>query len=182
MTNVKAILAVALVAAVTACSNQDPDVLHDPNIPSGAQEVTMAPVGGTQVQVPNGNADFTNTYFYSGFKEPARLVIRDQQAWASAWATLMKPNPGASGPPIVDFSSEMVILAAMGERNRGGFGIDMTEAALASDALYVSVLETSPGVSCVTTDAITSPVALTRVARYDGEVKFSENARTTDCR
>jgi PrcB C-terminal len=173
MTNVKAVLAVTLVAAFAACSG------HDPNIPGDAQQVSMAPVSGSQVSSSGGGV--TNAYSYSGFQEPARLVITDDQAWASAWATLMQPSPGASGPPHIDFSAQMVLLAAMGGRNTGGYSIDMTEAASTADTLYVSVLETSPGTSCITTDALTSPVALTRVVRFDGEVKFLENAKTIDC-
>src|SRR5215208_5632559 len=43
-----------------------------------------------------------------------RQVIRDEAAWREAWAALgARQSSGASDPPAVDFTKDMVILAAM---------------------------------------------------------------------
>jgi len=159
----QSLAAAVLIAMAAACGGRDPQ------IPADAQEMGLAPVGSAQQQS------------WSGFTERTRLVIRDQEAWGSAWSTVMGPSASPIGPPQVDFQSEMVVLAAMGQRNTGGYTIEIREAAANAEALYVSVVETSPGSGCVTTDALTQPVVMARVARHDGEVRFINNEVTRNC-
>jgi hypothetical protein len=169
--NAKAVLAVALIAVTAACSGRDPA------IPSNATDVPLEQMGPT---APQGQSS-PGYYSHSGFNESARLVIRDQQGWADAWATLMQPSPGADGPPQVDFQADMVLLAAMGWQSNGGYSIALDDAAKTDAMFYISVTETSPGAHCITAQVITQPVALVRVPRFDGEVKFIENTKTTNC-
>jgi len=160
----QSLVAAVLIAMTAACGGRDPQ------IPADAQEMGLMPVGNSQQQ-----------QHWSGFTERARLAIRDQDAWASAWTTVMAQSASPVGPPQVDFESEMVVLAAMGQRNTGGYTIEIREAAANAEALYVSVVETSPGSGCGTTQALTQPVVMARVARYDGEVRFINNEVTRNC-
>lgn len=162
MKNVKAVLAVTLVATLAACG-------RDPAIPFNASDVSMEQVG------------FQQTYQNTGFQDPARLVIRDQKAWEDAWAILTEPYVEPIATPEVDFETSMVLLAAMGWRSHGGYTIELSDAATTEDAFYASVTETSPGGMCATTQALVEPATVTRVPRFDGEVKFIENAKTVGC-
>lgn len=157
------LLTAVLLAGVAACG-------RDPRIPSDAQDLSLAP-----------SADWRSSFYYTGYRYPAREVIRDQQAWDSAWSTIHWGSSSVAAPPAVDFATEMVVLAAMGEHPTGGYSIQISEAALGVDAIYVLVTEKSPGQRCGLTQALTQPVALARLPRFDGEVKFLESQQTTNC-
>src|SRR5689334_21603512 len=50
----------------------------------------------------------------SGITAPARLIIRDDSAYAQFWSSL---GPGAGARPAVDFSRDVVIAAAAGQQS-----------------------------------------------------------------
>jgi hypothetical protein len=119
---------------------------------------------------------------YSGIAESRRLVVRDEatwrQTWASIWQNLSEPPP----LPQVDFSKEMVVVAALGERSSGGHAILVEGAALTADGVSVRVRAISPGPGCIATLALTQPVDAARLPRVAGTVTFEEQNETRDCR
>src|SRR5262245_26021158 len=61
--------------------------------------------------------------YNSGISKPLRVVIRDRDEWMEVWkqiTNLQRPQPAA---PDIDFSREMLIVVAMGQRSSGGFAI-----------------------------------------------------------
>ncbi|GAC1682490.1 MAG: hypothetical protein NVS9B3_00110 [Gemmatimonadaceae bacterium] len=117
----------------------------------------------------------------SGIQERTRLVIRDQPSWTAFWARAagrVSPTP----PPLaVDFSREMVIVAAMGSRPTGGYSIGIDGVYDGGARLYVAVRETSPGASCFTTQALTAPLTMRRMPAARLEVVFIERTAQTAC-
>lgn len=108
--------------------------------------------------VPYGNSgsmeirrigQWTNT----GINEARRLVIRDANAWAEFWSQL-----GVGDRPGVDFSRDLVIAVAAGQRPSGGHEITISQVTQADGELRVEVVEITPGPNCSTTSALTQPV------------------------
>jgi hypothetical protein len=91
----------------------------------------------------------------SGVTAPARLIIRDDSAYAQFWASL---GPAAGARPSVDFSRDIVIAVAAGQQTSGGHTIAVQQVTRVGDGLAVQVLETTPGVGCNTSQALTQPV------------------------
>jgi hypothetical protein len=151
--------------------------------------VIVAILGCTPVidpQVPPGGVplDATEQVLraqYTGLVQRQRAVIRDAQAWSEFWnqahSTVM-PRPTA---PAIDFTRNIVVAAAMGTRSNGGFSIDIEQVYAADDDLYVVVEERSPGANCVTTAALTAPVAAVRIPRVGASVSFVERSETFSC-
>ena len=118
---------------------------------------------------------------YSGFEQPATLVVRTQQTWQSAWDQ-MYVNYGQKPPlPAIDFSREMIVIAAAGIKNTGGYNIVLTGASETDGVVTIQVLENGPGSNCGVTLALTQPVDLARLARRDGTVLFSVMSNVKDC-
>lgn len=109
---------------------------------------------------------------YSAFTEPSRLVVRDEAAWAEAWATIHGTVSDPPPLPTVDFTSEMILVAALGPRSSGGYTVTFSAVAPVGDGLRATVQETAPGPGCVTAAVITSPVVAVRVPRVEGAVQF----------
>lgn len=109
-----------------------------------------------------------------------RLVIRDNAAWIAFWTRMNANHQPEPFRPAVDFSKEMIVAVAMGERESGGYQITMPSARVEAGSLIVDVLSRSPGPTCVVTAAITQPVDLARVQRY-ADVRFEERDIVTTC-
>jgi hypothetical protein len=83
--------------------------------------------------------------------------------------------------PQVDFSREVVVVAALGQRPTGGFNILIESAAATRDGVTVSIRATAPGPGCGVTLALTQPVDIARMPRR-GAVQFHERADELACR
>jgi hypothetical protein len=112
---------------------------------------------------------FTTTTSQGG--EPGLQVVRDRAAWERTWRQLHGGDAG--GPaPAVDFTRDMVVVAAAGEKSSGGHAVRVEGTSAAADgALVVHVTETAPGEGCMSTMQITSPVDVVRVPRTAGPVR-----------
>ena len=114
----------------------------------------------------------------SGISTPAREVIRDDGAYARFWAGL-----GAGERPSVDFTRDVVIAVAAGQRSTGGHAIAVERVVRAGAGLAVEVVETVPGPGCATTQQLTQPVDVVVVAAADARTwSFSDQTRTQECR
>jgi hypothetical protein len=120
--------------------------------------------------------------FNSGIDESRRAVIRSGAAWSALWAQLEAGREPTTAPPSVDFSRDLVIVAAMGQRNSGGHAIQIREVADDAGRLIVKVVETSPGPGCLVTMALTEPVDVVRLPGMAGrQVEFAESKEIREC-
>ena len=114
---------------------------------------------------------------FGGPAQPERRVIRSESDWLALWNSLSVVLPPVD-PPAIDFTQEMVIVTAMGQRSSGGHQISVEGVYEDSGELYVDVLEVSPTAACIVTAVITTPIAAVRVERRDGDVNFMERAES----
>lgn len=116
----------------------------------------------------------------SGIRDSARSVIRDQKTWRVVWKRV---NPGLNNSPLpaVNFSKDMLIVAALGRRGTGGYGIIVDKAYRVGKKVKVEVLSISPGKGCMLPQALTEPVDIVRIPRTNLPVTFIEIERIHDC-
>ena len=89
----------------------------------------------------------------TGIGEARRLVIKDANTWAQFWSEL-----GVGDRPDVDFTRNVVVAAAAGQRPTGGYEIAVARITHSDADLTVEVVETTPGPNCMTTASLTQPV------------------------
>jgi protease stability complex PrcB-like protein len=89
----------------------------------------------------------------TGIREARRLVIRNANTWAEFWSEL-----GVGERPDVDFSRDVVIAVAAGQRPSGGYEIAVDRVTQKDGELTAEVVETIPGPNCMTTASLTQPV------------------------
>lgn len=110
----------------------------------------------------------------TGFEERERLVIRDAAAWNAVWSLIWSRSSTPRPLPEVDFSREMLVVAAMGRRPSSGYHVLVEAASLSRGGLTVDIRTMTP---CGPTLAvITTPVDVARLPRRDGEAAFRELA------
>jgi hypothetical protein len=118
---------------------------------------------------------------YSGFSAPEHFTVRDSSHWANVWATAFAFQAPIPPLPAIDFTSEMVVGAALGVRPTGGYDVTIERVMVESDEATVIVAETVAGNGCGTTQAVTEPVMLVKVATIEGPVRFQQRTRTRTC-
>ncbi len=98
-----------------------------------ADEIATVPMSGDPValtEIRVSPAPQIPLTWSSGFTSPQRIVVRTQQEWATTWATIWSRQTPVPALPVVDFTSEVVVVAASGYQSNGGVRIAIPNAAL----------------------------------------------------
>jgi hypothetical protein len=109
-----------------------------------------------------------------GLSEPVRQVVQDQEAWARLWERLHRPVEPAPELPEVDFSREMLIAVATGNRRSSGFDISVHGITVQQDAVEVTVHETCPARGAMVGMVLTQPVQVVRLPTLRQKPSFRE--------
>jgi Tfp pilus assembly protein FimT len=138
---------------------------------------TGAPPVGSTLPVTRLRAEPYSFAYYSAMKDSVRLTVRDAGEWQQAWSAVGHGTP----LPQVDFGQEMVIVAALGQRNSGGYSIYVDSAYQRDGHVEVVVRKVSPGAQCGTTAALTEPVDIARLPASTQPVRFRERSLVHNC-
>ena len=118
----------------------------------------------------------------SGILERRRLVIEDAATWSAVWADLHATSLPQPEIPLVDFGEAWIVVAAMGQRPTGGYEIAISDVSRDGGKIVIKVLETTPGSTCFTSQALTAPATAIAVhGARGGEVEFIELTESRDC-
>ena len=139
------------------------------------------PPAGTRLAITRLSTGPYSLTFYSAIGESERLVIRDNATWQSVWTSMWRNVSPTPALPNVDFTREMLIVAALGSRSTGGYSIVVDSAVMTSGELTVWVGTSSPGPRCLTTQAFTAPVDIARIQRIDAPVAFVDVPTVVQC-
>ncbi|MGH7509578.1 MAG: protease complex subunit PrcB family protein [Gemmatimonadales bacterium] len=123
--------------------------------PTPLQEQGYAPYGNARDLEVKRLGQWTRT----GIGEARRMVIQDANTWAQFWSELATGNR-----PHVDFTQNIVVAVAAGERPTGGHEIVVERVTESAGELAIEVVELTPGANCMTSMAVTRPVDVVSVA------------------
>ena len=118
---------------------------------------------------------------FSGLTQPAQLIIRDQSAWQQTWSAIWTSTTPAPGLPVVDFSSNMIIVVAAGSKPSSGYAIAVESASQHDGDVTVAVRATSPSPGCAALTVITNPVDVVQLPRYNGHISFEQRSEIASC-
>ena len=113
----------------------------------------------------------------SGLRDRLRTVIHNREAWVEMWKRIYNANPPDQAMallPEVDFSREMLIVAALGERPTGGYGIIIDSACEQEKELEVVVRSISRTRCGGVTQSLTQPLDIVRLPKSELRVVFRE--------
>jgi len=119
--------------------------------------------------------------FASGLRDPVNLAIRSEREWLAMWRRITASHGDPPPRPEVDFSHEMLLLAAMGAQPSGGYRIRIERVLDDGAELEAHVVQTSPGPRCGAIAAITHPVDVIRIAASPKPVRWLVRQEVTDC-
>ncbi len=111
----------------------------------------------------------------SGVRERQFVVIRTQPQWDTLWRAHQSGVSPEQPLPAFDDRHEMILAVFSGEKNTGGYGIEVArvEEQQTARRLNVVVRETSPAPNAMRVQALTQPYHMVRLKRIDLPVVFS---------
>jgi hypothetical protein len=118
---------------------------------------------------------------WSGYMDGKQIVVADADAWAAEWQAIWSNHVPVPPVPAVDFTSSVIVIAALGQRPTTGYSVVIEQVRLANGSLAVDVRERSPGTSCATGQAVTSPVHIVQVPRQATTAAFTIRRVTYSC-
>jgi hypothetical protein len=107
---------------------------------------------------------------------PFRLVIRTREEFSDFWKRRIAPvPPGKWVPPMpeVDFSKDMIVVAAMGAKPSSGYGI-MIDGACEVDGHIEVFVSSAGGCGGLQLAIVTAPADAVRIPQSDLPVVFHE--------
>jgi len=148
---------------------------------AGCSASLNEPRPGTRLDVRRLAPDAATFTYVSGLTQSERLVVRDVNAWSNVWTSISAKVTPAPPAPTIDFATRMVVVAALGQRNSGGYTIRVDSAMTTTDGLTVWTSTIDPGSGCLTTAALTQPVDVASLPRIDGAVRFIDVHAVAHC-
>ena len=135
---------------------------------------------GDGITVPAGDVPITRVLNdkYSGIRTQREELIASQARWQTVWDEIMSTRSPKPALPSVDFSRDVVILAALGQSGDACRGIAVEDVDHVSELLRVSIKETRSPSSCVCPPVAVQPVDVVTVPRRSTTAVFSRRSVT----
>lgn len=157
-----------------SCSGFVPALATQDPLPQGT------PVPVTRVG-PERSGPRTSFEISTGIEQSLRAVIRDRDAWRDIWKRIHRLYGEVPELPEINFSTEMVVVVALGARPSSGYAIIVDGAYQQQDRLEVAVRIISPR-GCMTLAMCTAPVDIVRLPKTDLPVVFRETEVVHECK
>jgi hypothetical protein len=139
--------------------------------------VVFSAACGAASLAPSRPLSITSIYqdLNSGLDSSTRRVIREAGELQTLWPEVVKYYGTKPPIPLVDFSQEIVVVAAAGTKSTGGYSITIESAIETSGTLTIHIASGSPG-RCGVTLALTRPIHIVRIPKQAASVVFVELA------
>ncbi len=138
----------------------------------------LAPDPSPLARLAANNASFS---VFSGFTDSARFVVRDSGAWREAWRTIHRPFIPPPPVPAIDFSREMVIVAALGTRSSEGYEVVFENVREDTAGIEIAVRVNEPARGCPVSAVLTQPIDLARIPASARPVRFRQRNVVVPC-
>lgn len=109
---------------------------------------------------------------FTAMRDAKQEVVKEATRWKAIWLE----HAGKSTVPLpeVDFSKELVIVTAMGQRPTGGYSIQIAKVETAAGKVKVYVQRKSPAKGSMTIQVLTAPFEFVAIPKTDLPVEFLE--------
>ena len=108
----------------------------------------------------------------SGMKEAFQISVTDQERFKELWTKHTSQRDPAPPAPTIDFEKETVLWVSAGQKNTGGYRIDILQVEQNEDEMVVKYAATSPEEGAITTQALTAPFHIAVVPTTTRKIKF----------
>ena len=111
---------------------------------------------------------------FSGITESSRQVMTNQTAWLKFWGRHSVRNVPPPNAPEIDFEKETILAVTMGQKNSGGYVIEIIRVEKGEDHVTVTVAQRSPPPGSFGLAALTAPFHIVAIPKTSVKVEFKE--------
>lgn len=125
------------------------------------------PVNDNDENAPPMRVDKIYADLHCALPHPQTVWVESQKEYQALFGKLRQSHMDAQtiNPPVVDWSHDAVILVGMGQKNTGGYLLDLasTHASVNKGILGIVVQWQEPKPGMIVTQALTSPCLLLKI-------------------
>ena len=158
-------LSPCLLVLLAACSPSGTD---------GGDQMLLGPRVGTVIPEPVFRDYYTAL-------QAQQTVVGDADAWRVLWDGVTWGESPKPPLPPVDFTRDLVLVAAMGGRGTGGYAVTIDSIYRHERGTVAYVTESEPGPHCYTTQALTAPAVGVAVPKEVAPIQFVVGRAVHDC-
>lgn len=107
-----------------------------------------------------------------GITEKNNYVIRNRQEWSGLWNRVDSRSSVIPSLLEVDFDKYMVIGVFLGEKNTGGYAIEVEKIVEEGEKIIVHLKETTPGKDDMVIQVLTQPYQIIKIEKTTKEIMF----------
>lgn len=112
-------------------------------------------------------------YQYSGIKAKRGEVISSMERWSAVWNEIHASHSPQPPLPQIDFGTDTVVLATMGENPDACWTVAIESVELRGRRLQVTVKEKRGQLSCACLTVTVQPVHVVRISRIASSGEFT---------
>lgn len=109
------------------------------------------------------------------------IVVNSREDLASLWTRLFEGQSPMPQVPEVDFADASVVVASSGMKGSGGYGVTIESLEEIPEGMRLRIATRSPGSTCVTTEALTTPLHIVRTRKLPAVVLFDWSNTVVEC-
>lgn len=113
----------------------------------------------------------------SGFSTGMEKFISSEKDWVAIWMERQGNLAAKRLHPEIDFDRDVVIVAALGRKNTGGYSVDITRVIRTKDDIRIYLKKTAPPADAKLPAVVTSPFIFARMKKPDRPVVFLDEPR-----
>ena len=117
---------------------------------------------------------------YSAIEDKREVLLNNNEDFQKLMADVYKNLDQLPRIPVVDFNKNSVVAVFIGNRSNGGFMVSI-DSITEGKNLTVNITETTPGSTCMVTDAITRPFTLVKIPKTEAKPVFKTKQIVKDC-
>lgn len=117
-----------------------------------------------------------------GFEQDTLLLIRNSEEMKAGWKKLFSNFVEQPDMPSVNFANQMVVILSMGEKNSGGYSLEISKVVEKELQLAVFANYISPGQNCIVAEVISYPFVVISIPKKDKLVAVSKNNVIAECK
>ncbi|HVK39071.1 MAG TPA: protease complex subunit PrcB family protein [Candidatus Kapabacteria bacterium] len=109
------------------------------------------------------------------------IVVNTQDDLDALWAKLFSGQSPMPPVPQVDFTGASVVVASSGMKGSGGHGVTIETLEEIPEGMRLRIVAMSPGSTCMTTQALTTPLHIVRTRKLPAVVLFDWSETIVEC-
>jgi len=117
-----------------------------------------------------------------GFDKDTLILIRSNDEMKENWKKLFSNFVELPDMPTVNFSNQMVVMLNMGEKNNGGYNINVTSVVEKEQQLAVYADYITPGSNCMVAEVISYPFTVIAIPKKDKLVAVNKKPIVSECK